>query len=114
VEGPLVFGNGSSSPTYDIGTMMSVFGTCDRGEGLVEACAFEDFPAVTWCTAAADHLARKDQPGPLVSHGRRIKMGRLVFVYRAAFVGFAAFAAALIGFDCRNCCRRPISRGPKA
>jgi hypothetical protein len=25
-------------------------------------------------------------------------MGRLVFVYRAAFVGFAAFAAALIGF----------------
>ena len=49
-------------------------------------------------TAATDHLARKNQPGPPASHGRRIEMGRLVFVYRAALVGFAAFAAALIGF----------------
>jgi small-conductance mechanosensitive channel len=49
-------------------------------------------------TAATDHLAKRDQPEPLPSRGRRIEMGRLVFVYRAAFVGFAAFAAALIGF----------------
>ena len=31
-------------------------------------------------------------------HGRRIERGRLIFVYRAAFVGLAAFAAALVGF----------------
>ena len=49
-------------------------------------------------TAATDHLAKRDQPEPLPSHGRRIEMGRLVFIYRAALVGFAAFAAALIGF----------------
>jgi hypothetical protein len=49
-------------------------------------------------TAATDHLAKRDQPEPLPSHRRRIEMSRLVFVYRAAFVGFAAFAAALVGF----------------
>ena len=49
-------------------------------------------------TAARDHPAKKDQPRPLASHARRLETGRLVFVYRAALVGFAAFAAALIGF----------------
>jgi hypothetical protein len=49
-------------------------------------------------TAASDHPAQKVQPGSPAAHGRRIETGRLVFVYRAAFVGFAAFAAALIGF----------------
>ena len=39
--------------------------------------------------------------GPAWSAGvarRRIERGRLIFVYRAAFVGLAAFAAALVGF----------------
>jgi hypothetical protein len=49
-------------------------------------------------TPATDHLAKWEQSEPLSSQGRRIERGRLVFVYRAAFVGFAAFAAALIGF----------------
>ena len=49
-------------------------------------------------TAVTDHLAKKGQPGAPASHGRRIERGRLIFVYRAAFVGLAAFAAALVGF----------------
>jgi hypothetical protein len=49
-------------------------------------------------TAATDHRAKGNQPETLPSRGRRIEQGRLVFVYRAALVGFAAFAAALIGF----------------
>ena len=49
-------------------------------------------------TAATDHLAKKGQPGAPALHGRRIERGRLIFVYRAAFVGLAAFAAALVGF----------------
>ena len=56
-------------------------------------------------TAATDHLARKNEPGLPASHGRRIEMGRLVFVYRAALVGFAAFAAALIGFGLQELLR---------
>src|SRR5499427_7088276 len=45
-------------------------------------------------TAVADHLAKKGQPGAPASHGK----GSLIFVYRAARVGLAAFAAALVGF----------------
>ena len=49
-------------------------------------------------TAVTDHRAKKGQPGAPASHGWRSKSGRLTFVYRAAFVGLAAFAAALVGF----------------
>jgi hypothetical protein len=49
-------------------------------------------------TAVTDHRAKKGQPGAPASHGRRIKSGRLTFVYRAAFVGLAAFGASLVGF----------------
>jgi len=49
-------------------------------------------------TAVTDHLAKKGQPGAPASRGRRLERGRLTFVYRAAFVGLAAFAAALVGF----------------
>ena len=49
-------------------------------------------------TAVTDHLAKKGQPGAPASHGRRIERGGLIFVYRAAFVGLAAFGAALVGF----------------
>ena len=49
-------------------------------------------------TAVTDHLAKKGQPGAPASNRRRIERGRLIFVYRAAFVGLAAFAAALVGF----------------
>ena len=56
-------------------------------------------------TAATDHVAKRDRPGPLASHGRRIEVGRLVFVYRAALVGFAVFAAALIGFGLQELLR---------
>jgi hypothetical protein len=49
-------------------------------------------------TADKDHLAKKGEPGAPASRGRRIERGRLIFVYRAAFVGLAAFAAALVGF----------------
>src|SRR6516164_1373375 len=45
-------------------------------------------------TAVTDHLAKKGQPGAPASHGK----GSLIFVYRAALVGLAAFAAALVGF----------------
>ena len=48
--------------------------------------------------AVTDHLAKEGQPGAPASHGRRIQRSRLIFVYRAAFVGLAAFAAALVGF----------------
>src|SRR6516165_5268686 len=48
--------------------------------------------------AVTDHLAKKGQPGALASRGRRLERGRLTFVYRAALVGLAAFAAALVGF----------------
>ena len=49
-------------------------------------------------TAVTDHLAKKRQPGAPASHAKGIERGRLIFVYRAAFVGLAAFAAALVGF----------------
>src|SRR5262252_7559833 len=53
-------------------------------------------------TAVTDHLAKKGQPGAPASHGRRIERGRLTFVYRAAFVGLAAFTAALVGFGLQD------------
>jgi hypothetical protein len=49
-------------------------------------------------TAVTDHLAKNGQPGAPASHGRHSGGGRLIFVYRAAFVGLAVFAAALVGF----------------
>jgi hypothetical protein len=49
-------------------------------------------------TGVTDHLAKTGQPGAPASHGWRIERGRLIFVYRAAFVGLAVFAAALVGF----------------